>query len=256
MQDAELKIFLDEMVDKFNRKEFIDLDPVSIPHQFSKKEDIEISGFFTATLAWGQRKTILKNTNHLMQLMDNAPHDFVCNYSDACLPPFKSFVHRTFNNYDCIFFIKALKNIYRNHGGMESVFTDGIKDGDLDLANAIHHFRKVFFSIKHQKRVEKHIADPLKNASCKRLNMFLRWMIRKDSRGVDFGIWNISPSLLSCPLDVHSARIARSLGLLNRKQDDWKAVCELTDNLKRFDTTDPAKYDFALFGLGVNEKNS
>lgn len=248
----EIKQFLDEQVDKYNCPAFIADDPISIPHRFSLKEDIEISGFFAATLAWGQRKTILKNADLLLQKMDYAPFDFITNHSKKDLHRFKNFVHRTFNGDDCIFFISSLKNIYQKHHGLECAFAEAIKKEDINLANSIHHFRKLFFSIKHNIRTKKHVADPLRNSSCKRINMFLRWMVRKDNCGVDFGLWNISPSLLSCPLDVHSGRMARELGLLTRKQDDWKAVCELTENLKKMDADDPVKYDFALFGMGVS----
>jgi uncharacterized protein (TIGR02757 family) len=250
-----LKSFLKEKADLYNRPEFILADPISIPHQFSKKEDIEISGFFAAAIAWGQRPTILKNANKLMQMMDNAPHEFILHHSKNDLKSFSKFVHRTFNGIDCIYFIQSLKNTYKNHGGLQKVFSDNIKKTDTDPGNAIHQFRKIFLELVHQKRTEKHIADPLANSSAKRICMFLRWMVRKDKRGVDFGIWNnISMSRLACPLDLHSARVARRLGLLQRKQNDWKAVIELTKNLKEIDPADPVKYDFALFGLGINEK--
>ncbi len=248
----DLKKFLDEKVDLYNRPEFIEADPISIPHRFSKKEDIGISGFFAATIAWGQRPVILKNANQLMEMMDNSPHDFILNHSKKELKPFSTFVHRTHNGTDCIYFISSLKNIYNKHGGLEKVFTDGFTTATA--AYSITKFRELFFSIPHPSRTKKHIADPLANSSAKRLCMYLRWMVRKDKRGVDFGIWkNILPSQLACPLDLHSARVARSLSLLARKQNDWKAVMELTEKLKQFDPVDPVKYDFALFGLGINE---
>lgn len=250
-----LKYFLEEKVSLYNCPEFISLDPISIPHQFSKKEDIEISGFFSATIAWGQRQTILKNANRLMQMMDHAPHEFILHHSKSDLEPFSKFVHRTFNGEDCIYFIQSLKNIYKNHGGLQKVFSRHLKKPHTDPANAIHQFRKIFFELPHSERTKKHVADPLSNSSAKRICMFLRWMVRKDKRGVDFGIWNsIRMNQLSCPLDLHSGRVARSLGLLERKQNDWKSVTELTDKLKQFDPHDPVKYDFALFGLGINEK--
>jgi uncharacterized protein (TIGR02757 family) len=251
----DIKSFLEEKADLYNRPEFITVDPVSIPHQFSKNEDIGISGFFAATIAWGQRPVILKNAGKLMLMMDNAPYDFILNHTKNDLKPFLKFVHRTFNGGDCIYFIQSLKNIYKNHGGLQKVFSDNLSASQVDLSNAIHQFRKIFFELPHSKRTEKHVADPLANSSAKRMCMFLRWMVRKDKRGVDFGIWgNIRMNQLSCPLDLHSARMARSLGLLQRKQNDWKAVVELTDKLKQFDHNDPVKYDFALFGLGINEK--
>jgi len=250
-----LKSFLDEKADLYNRPEFITVDPISIPHQFSRKEDIEISGFLTATIAWGQRVTILKNANKLMQMMDNTPHEFILHHNKNDLKPFSKFVHRTFNGIDCIYFIQSLHNIYKKHGGMEKVFNSHLTKKDTDLSNAIHQFRKIFFSLPCPARSQKHVADPLANSSAKRICMYLRWMVRKDKRGVDFGIWNfIKPCQLACPLDLHSARVARSLGLLQRKQNDWKAVIELTNNLKEFDPLDPVKYDFALFGLGINEE--
>jgi uncharacterized protein (TIGR02757 family) len=250
-----LKEFLEEKADLYNRPEFIEVDPISIPHQFSKKEDIEISGFFAAMIAWGQRPTILHNANKLMQLMDNAPHEFILHHHKIDLKRFSKFVHRTFNATDCVFFIRTLNNIYKNYGGLQKVFETNLKLSDTNPANTIHAFRELFFKIDHPHRTKKHVADPSANSSAKRLCMYLRWMVRKDKRGVDFGIWNrIKMSQLACPLDLHSARIARSLGLLNRKQNDWKAVIELTDKLKEFDPADPVKYDYALFGLGINEK--
>lgn len=254
MEKELLKNFLEEKYLQYNNLSFIENDPISIPHLFSKKEDIEISGFLSATISWGQRNTILKNAKLLMQFMDYAPHDFILSFTKKDVIPFKKFVHRTFNGDDCIYFLNALKNIYSKHKDIESILSKGISSGNVDLSNAIYTFRKTFFEIPHLKRTEKHLSDPFSNSACKRLNMFLRWMVRKDKTGVDFGIWKISPSLLSCPLDVHSGRVARALGLLQRKQDDWKAVVELTNTLKQFDKNDPVKYDYALFGLGVNEK--
>lgn len=255
MELAELKTFLDTKFDLYNRKEFIQTDPISIPHQFTKKEDIEISGFFSATLAWGQRSVILKNATRLMQWMDNTPHEFILNHSKNELKPFTKFVHRTFNGDDCIYFIKALKTIYVKHGGLQKIFESQICETDTDPARAIHVFRKIFFEKYYTIRTKKHVADPLMNSSAKRICMFLRWMVRKDSRDVDFGLWNqIKMNQLACPLDLHSARIARNLGLLIRKQNDWKAVLELTNKLKELDPDDPVKYDFALFGMGINEK--
>jgi uncharacterized protein (TIGR02757 family) len=250
-----LKDFLDEKVYLYNCHEFIAPDPISIPHQFSKKEDIEISGFFSAIIAWGQRPVILKNANRLMQMMDNVPYDFVLNFHKNDLKPFSKFIHRTFNGEDCIYFIKSLRNIYKKYKGLQNVFEENLNASNSDPAFAINYFKKIFFELPHPARTEKHIADPLANSSAKRICMFLRWMVRKDRNGVDFGIWNnISMNRLACPLDLHSARVARALGLLNRKQNDWKAVIELTNVLKQFDPVDPVKYDYALFGLGINEK--
>lgn len=248
----ELKEFLDEKYELYNRPSFIEYDPISIPHKFSRKEDIEISAFFSAAIAWGQRPTILKNANRLMELMENDPYRFIINSNKGDRKKFDRFVHRTFQNEDAIYFVQSLQNIYRKYGGLENVFSGKSKK---DVKNGIIHFRKIFLEVNPHGRTAKHIANVEKNASAKRINMFLRWMVRNDKRGVDFGIWkNISPSLLYRPLDLHSGRVARKLGLLSRKQDDWKAVDELTLNLRALDKKDPVKYDFALFGLGVFEK--
>jgi uncharacterized protein (TIGR02757 family) len=186
--------------------------------------------------------------------MDHSPHDFILNFQEEDLTPFHDFVHRTFNGNDCIYFLKALQNIYCNHGGLSELFKVSSHHDHNDLRNAIVHCRKIFFELPHMKRTEKHFSNPEEGSACKRLNMFLRWMIRKDKSGVDFGIWeHISPSVLVCPLDVHSGKVARQLGLLKRKQNDWKAALELTNNLLKFDSNDPVKYDFALFGTGVFE---
>lgn len=253
MNKKELKEFLDEKVIQYNNTDFIESDPIQIPHLFSLKEDIEISGFLIATIAWGNRKSIINNGNKLMGIMGDAPYDFVMNFSEMDSVKFAGFKHRTFNEYDLTFFIKALQNIYMNHGGLEAVFSKNSES--TSLQPAIHEFKKVFFETPHLPRTQKHISDPLKNSAAKRINMYLRWMIRNDNTGVDFGIWkNISPSLLSCPLDVHSGNVARKLKLLSRKQNDGKAVSELDAALRKLDAADPVKYDFALFGLGAFEK--
>jgi uncharacterized protein (TIGR02757 family) len=247
---SELQSFLEEKYIKYNRLDFIESDPISIPHQFTKKEDIEIAGFLAATIAWGQRVTIINNANKLMKLMGNSPHDFILSAKEKDFKRFDGFVHRTFNGTDVAFFMKSLKNIYVKHGGLEKVFSKP------NCSDAIMNFRTTFFSIEHPHRTMKHVSSPAANSSAKRLCMYLRWMIRKDKQGVDFGIWNsnLIPSDLMCPLDVHSGNVARKLGLLKRTQNDWKAVDELTINLRKFDAKDPVKYDFALFGLGVFEK--
>jgi uncharacterized protein (TIGR02757 family) len=249
-----IKSFLEEKTARYNNAAFIDEDPVSIPHAFSIKEDIEIAAFLTATISWGQRKTILKNAGALMVRMDSAPYQFIQAFQAKDLTPFRTFKHRTFNGDDCIFFLRALKHIYSKKGGLESIFISP-KISDTQVKAGIINARAMFFLKAHEKRQEKHFSDPARGSAAKRLNMFLRWMVRKDRSGVDFGIWkNISPSSLLCPLDVHSGRVARKLGLLSRKQDDWQAVDELTANLRHFDPKDPVKFDFALFGLGVFEK--
>jgi len=252
MTKAELKEFLDEKALFYNQPKFIESDPIQIPHGFSKKEDIEIAGFLVATIAWGNRKSIINNGNKLMQLMDHAPLDFILNHSESDLDSLSSFVHRTFNAEDLKYFIKALQHVYRKHQGLESVFSAHAEATSLQAT--IHEFKKVFFSLPHLARTEKHVSDPLKNSAAKRINMYLRWMVRPGDTGVDFGIWkSLSPSQLSCPLDVHSGNVARKLKLLKRKQNDGKALAELDASLRRMDPSDPVKYDFALFGLGVFE---
>lgn len=250
----ELLKLLEEKYDQYDRFSFIVNDPVSIPHLFEKKEDIEISAFLAATIAWGQRNTIIRNAEKLVQWMDYKPHEFIMNFSRKDIYPFKTFKHRTFNETDCIFFLHSLKNIYQNHGGLESSFS--ISGSAEIIKYAIIKFRQIFFQLHHEHRTEKHLSSPLANSSCKRLNLFLRWMVRKDARNVDFGIWNtFSQKDLICPLDVHTGNIARMLGLLKRKQNDWKAAMELTEILKNFDPFDPVKYDYALFGMGANERS-
>ena len=249
---SELKDFLDEKYFEYNQRKFIESDPIQIPHTFSKKEDIEISSFLTATIAWGQRKTIIKNSFKMMELLDNSPHEFVLNSTEKEIN--KLFIkHRTFNEIDFRYFIKKLKVIYKEYDDIEMIFHQNLKNKNLH--NSIHKFRSLFFDIDFPQRTTKHISDPFKGSACKRINMFLRWMVREDNKGVDFGLWKThSPAFLSCPLDVHSGSVARKLGILTRKQNDWKAVSELDLNLRRFDKKDPVKYDFALFGLGVFEK--
>ena len=252
MKPSELKSFLDEKVELYNNFNFIESDPVQIPHLFQKKEDIEIAGFLSATIAWGNRKMIIQNSHKMMNLMGNSPFDFVMSHSQKDLDKVENFVHRTFNGSDFSTFIKGLQHIYCNHDGLESVFSKDYKNENLQ--RNISEFKKLFFEIDHQYRTQKHISDPMNNSAAKRINMFLRWMVRQDKKGVDLGIWtNISPSLLSCPLDVHSGNVARKLGLLNRKQNDGKALAELDVALRNLDKNDPVKYDFALFGLGVFE---
>jgi uncharacterized protein (TIGR02757 family) len=251
---SELKSFLDEKYLLYNNRSFIETDPISIPHLFTKKEDIEIAGFLASTIAWGQRKSIIANSNKLMKWMDDSPYDFIISHKKKDLDPFKKFVHRTFNGEDCIFFMRSLQNIYKRHKGLEYCFAKGIQKDDQNIKNAIVSFRNVFLKIDHLKRTEKHISNPLAKSSSKRLCMYLRWMVRKDNKGVDFGIWNsIDPSQLCLPLDVHTGNVSRKLGLLNRTQNDWQAVEEITEVLKQFDPKDPVKYDFSLFGLGAFE---
>jgi uncharacterized protein (TIGR02757 family) len=252
LSKSELKEFLDEKVDLYNRPSFIESDPISIPHQYYKKEDIEIAGFLAATIAWGNRKMILRSSVKMMEILEDSPYEFIVNSSDCELDQAVRFVHRTFNLVDLAFFLQALRHIYRNKGGLEKIF-ETYKTSD-SLQPAIHEFHRIFFELPHERRTERHVSDPFKGSAAKKINMFLRWMIRKDDKGVDFGLWkSISPSILSCPLDVHSGNVARKLGILNRKQNDYKAVSELDEVLRLFDKNDPVKYDFALFGLGVFE---
>ena len=251
---GEMKLFLEEKYLQYNNSAFIECDPISIPHGFTKRTDREISGFLTASIAWGRRDLILRSSRNMMELMDNEPYEFTMHASNKEISGASGFVHRTFNGTDFICFIKGLRDIFSAYGSMEEVILEGMKNGE-SVKEGLSHMRSVFFSIPHAKRNEKHFANIMTGAAGKRLNMFLRWMVRKDNHGVDFGIWNkIDQSLLYMPLDLHSGNIARSLGLLTRKVNDWKAVEELTENLRQFDPADPVKYDFALFGMGVNEK--
>jgi uncharacterized protein (TIGR02757 family) len=252
MNHSELKDFLDEKVIQYNTLDFIESDPVQIPHLFSLKEDVEIAGFLSATIAWGNRKMIIKNAHKMMDLMGNAPYDFVMSHTESDLERMESFVHRTFNGLDFASFIRSLQHIYQKHNGMEAVFLKNQESHSMQ--KSISEFKKIFFEIPHSYRTQKHISDPLNGSAAKRINMYLRWMCRQDNKGVDLGIWkSISPASLSCPLDVHSGNVARKLGLLSRKQNDSKAVSELDKNLRQLDDNDPVKYDFALFGLGVFE---
>lgn len=252
MDKSELKEFLDEKVALYNNQDFIESDPVQIPHLYTIKEDIEIAGFLAATIAWGNRKMIINNATKMMNLMGNSPYDFVLSHTENQLETLDDFVHRTFNGQDFMGFIKSLQHIYQNHNGLEAVFAKNQEQHSMQ--KSISEFKKIFFEIPHQSRTEKHISDPLNGSAAKRLNMMLRWFCRQDTKGVDLGIWkSIPPSALSCPLDVHSGNVARKLELLLRKQNDAKALFELDTNLRLLDPNDPVKYDFALFGLGVFE---
>ena len=251
-----LKDFLDEKVAQYNQPDFIPNDPVSIPHRFSKKQDIEISGFFAAILAWGQRKTIINKCHELFSLMDHAPHDFLLHHQEADLKSLLAFKHRTFNDIDTLYFIHFLSWFYRHHDSLEEAFLIG-QTGKTDAMESIlTQFHLFFFSLPDSPaRTRKHIATPARKAACKRIVMFLRWMVRSDDKGVDFGIWKkITPSQLICPCDLHVDRVGRKLGLITRKQTDWQTALELTERVREFDPVDPVKYDFALFGLGIEEK--
>jgi uncharacterized protein (TIGR02757 family) len=248
-----LKAFLDEKYLHYNQPEFISTDPIQIPHRFTRAEDIEIAGFLAATIAWGQRKTIITNASKLMLLMGNAPYDFVLSANDKHFEKVQHFVHRTFNGDDCMYFMYSLRNIYLNHGGLRTVFENGFAQ-KREIFDTLIHFRNLFFELEGLQRTGKHVSDVCKGASAKRLNMFLRWMVRNDGRKVDFGLWtNIPTSALYLPLDLHTGNVARRLNILQRKQNDWKAVSEVTQALREMDASDPVKYDFALFGLGIFE---
>ncbi len=247
MELNDIKIFLDSKVEDYNHTSFISDDPIQVVHQFSKKEDIEIIGFLTATIAWGNRKSIIKNANRLVEIMQQRPHEFILSYNDD--QEF-DFVHRTFNSEDLKFFFRSLQNIYLNFGGLEEVF-----DRKLPTKERIVKFRNTFLLVDHLDRSKKHLSNPDKGSSAKRINMYLRWMIRNDKKGVDFGIWKKHKSAdLYVPLDVHTGVSARQLGLITRNQNDWKALEELMAHLQKFDSNDPCKYDFALFGLSANKE--
>ena len=251
-----LKSILDECVEKYNNPRFIENDPICLPHRFSKKQDIEISAFWTAMLAWGQRQTIINKANELFELMDHAPYDFIKNHQEKDRERFLLFKHRTFQATDTLYFLEFLQWFYQNHDSLEEGFLKNLNKRDEHVGAALEGFHQLFFSLPDAPgRTKKHLSTPASKSACKRLNMFLRWMVRHDQNGVDFGLWKkIKTSQLLIPLDVHVDRVARKFNLINRKQTDWLTVLELTENLRKFDPTDPVKYDFALFGLGVLEK--
>ena len=248
MNNKEIKEYLDFKSQQYNTTKFIETDPIQIPHLFSRKEDIEIIGFLISTIAWGNRKSIINSGNKILKIMNYSPYEFIMNYSPKPL----NFTHRTFNSIDLDFFFRSLQNIYLNHGGLEKSFSN---DSEFtSIKEKIIKFRNIFLETEHEKRSKKHISNPQKNSTAKRINMFLRWMVRNDSTGVDFGIWkSIKTSELYIPLDIHTSKAARSLGLIKRKSNDWKALDELMQNLRLFDSEDPVKYDFALFGISAFE---
>jgi len=249
----ELKEFLDEKVVQYNNPNFIELDPIQIPHLYTRKEDIEISGFLSAIISWGNRTSIVKSAKRMLAYMGDSPHDFILNHNDQQLRKIDGFVHRTFNSDDLLTFIEGLKHLYKHKNGLEGIFVK--YQTNESLQPAIHELKKEFFNVQHLERTRKHLPDPLTGSAAKKINMFLRWMVRRDNKGVDFSLWkSISPSILSCPLDIHSGNVARKLGLITRKHNDAKAVSELDTKLREMDKDDPVKYDFALFGLGVCEK--
>lgn len=245
---AQLHELLERKWQQYESLEFIANDPILIPHQFSKREDIEISGFLTAIIAWGNRKSILNSANRMLDLMDQSPFDFIVNHQDSDLKRCEGFVHRTFNADDLTYFLSRLQQLYKKYQSMEKMF---LGSNSFHAETSISNFKTLFFEAEHLPRTRKHLADPFKKSSAKRINMFLRWMVRSDEKGVDFGLWKtISKNQLMLPLDVHTASVSRKLGLLKRKQNDWQAVEEVTTSLKKIDPEDPVKYDFALFGMG------
>ena len=255
MKKADVARLLREKAIQYNRPEFIDTDPLQVPRRFSGKEDIEIAGFLASVIAWGQRVTIINNAERLMDFMGNEPHRFITDFAESDLKPFGKFVHRTFNGDDAVAFMYALRRIYAEEGGLEPLMAKCFTADRSQPGLGWHLFKENFFLSPHLPRTRKHLPDPLKGSAAKRMNMYLRWMVRRDEAGVDFGIWTaMSPAQLYIPLDVHTSRVARRLGLLKRKQNDWKAVIELTDNLRKIAPDDPVSLDFALFGLGVFEK--
>ena len=251
----DLQEYLDEQVELYNKPSFIEADPISIPHQFSKKQDIEIIGLWVAILAWGQRKTIINSGNRLVELMGGSPHDFILNHKEKDRERFLDFKHRTFQATDTLWFLEFFQQYYRKNDSLENAFSRHLSPDDETVENALRGFHDLFFEDENAPhRTRKHIATPARKSACKRINMYLRWMVRQDKKGVDFGLWKaIKPSQLLMPLDVHVDRVARKFGLLERKQTDWLSVLELTENLRQFDAEDPVKYDFALFGAGVLE---
>ena len=253
MNEQELKDFLDLKADQYNHPNFIENDPIQIPHRFSLKQDIEISGFLTATISWGNRKSIIKSAEKMMGFLGNSPYDFVMNFNENHLKSIENkAVHRTFNSDDFIYFLQSLQKIYQQNESIENLFL--IQQNETNFYHSLERFRNDFLNLNEDHRAKKHISSTYKNSSAKRLMMFLRWMVRKDNRNVDFGIWkNIDQKYLSIPLDVHTGNISRKLNLITRTQNDWKTVSELDLAVRKFDENDPAKYDFALFGLGVSK---
>jgi len=256
MKKQDLKKLLDAKVKEFNQPDFIKDDPLSIPHKFTKRQDQEIMGFWASMLAWGRRKTIINKSNELIDLMDGAPHEFITQHEPQDLKPFENFKHRTFNATDTLYFIEFFKDFYKKNDSLEYAFSQFIEKDDVHIGKGLEGFHDLFFSLKDAPhRTRKHVATPARKSACKRLCMFLRWMVRSDENGVDLGIWKtIKPSQLLCPLDVHVDRVARRLGLITRKQTDWKTTLQLGEALRKFDADDPVKYDFALFGIGLTER--
>ena len=255
MKHAELKVLLDSLVNKYNRIDFIENDPILIPHQYKKKQDIEIAAFIAAIFSWGQRVTIINKSKEFLSYMDNDPYQFILHHEESDLKPFLNFKHRTFNDTDALYFLSFFKMHYNKYDSLEKAFgTLSTGQKTLDIGQKLIAFRNYFFSLEdYPERTKKHVSSPANNATCKRINMFLRWMVRKDKQGVDFGIWNsIKPAELICPIDVHVANTAKRFGLLHEEKINWNTAVALTETLKSFDAKDPVKYDFALFGLGVS----
>jgi uncharacterized protein (TIGR02757 family) len=255
MNKTAFQEFLNCKVEQYNNSAFIEGDPVCIPHQYTLLQDIEISGFFAAILSWGRRETIIRNTEKLMGMMDNAPYEFILQHKETDLKPFLTFSHRTFNSTDILFFISFLHEYYSTFISMESAFSTHLDRDDKTIKKALIGFQQIVFAGEYPERTRKHLSSPARNSACKRMNMFLRWMVRTDHQGVDFGLWkSISPSQLVIPLDIHVSRVARRFGLIEDERVNWKTAEALTDELRKFDPEDPVKYDYALFGLGIMEK--
>ena len=254
----DLKNYLDDCVERFEKPDFIADDPIGIPHRFTKQQDIEIIAFWASILAWGQRKSIINSANRLVELMDGSPHDFILNHEERDRAPFESFKHRTFQTLDTLYFLEFFQQYYKKNASLETAFSRHLTKDCITTEKALIGFHNDFFNLEDApQRTRKHIATPERGSTCKRLNMFLRWMVRSNEKGVDFGLWkNISSSQLLIPLDVHVERVARKFSMLEREKTDWKTVIELTENLRQFDPNDPVKYDFALFGIGILEKTN
>ncbi|MGX5819911.1 TIGR02757 family protein [Chitinophaga lutea] len=255
MESRQLKEYLDAKAAYYDQPDFVKDDPISIPHRFTKLQDIEIAGLFAATLAWGNRTTIIRKCTELMERFDNSPYDYIRHHEPRERMKLMDFIHRTFNGLDLLYFVEFLQHYYTNVTSLEFAFSGHLDASDTDTGKALSGFHRIFFALEHPERTRKHVSTPDRNSACKRLNMFLRWMVRQDENGVDFGLWRqISPSQLVIPMDVHVSRVAARLGLIEKAEANWNTALELTEKLREMDPKDPAKYDFALFGLGVIEK--
>ena len=256
MSREEMRELLERLHDRYNNESFIEADPISVPHSFTRPVDREIAGFLAATIAWGNRRAIVQSAHRMMRYMDNAPEDFVRNATETDMEYLRTYVHRTFNGVDFQDFVRGLRHIITEWGSVGNYFETRYEEHG-DLRPVFSDFRRDFFAAEHDAHCEKHLSSIDKGAACKRLCMYLRWFVRHDDRGVDFGMWRRIPmSALYMPLDIHTGRMGRNLGLLNRKQSDWKAVEELTASLRELHADDPVRYDYSLFGLGISGDDS